>query len=108
MDNTSRRNDKQGIQGGVADDELFGLKQMVAYLHQNGVTAYMEPGALITPDIWKLYQPILGSDDTPFYSYFVVDARSQVDDGLGLALSSAQTLTTPWVLRINTHSSDLA
>ncbi len=68
-----------------------GLKQMVAYLHQNGVTAYMEPGALFTPDIWKLYQQILGSDDTPFYSYFVVDARSQVDSGLGLAESLAAT-----------------
>jgi predicted amidohydrolase YtcJ len=68
-----------------------GLKQMVVYLHQNGVTAYMEPGALITPEIWKLYQPILGSDDTPFYSYFVVDARSQVDAGLGLAESLAAT-----------------
>ena len=56
------------------DRMTFGLKQMVAYLHQNGVTAYMEPGALFTPDIWKLYQQILGSDDTPFYSYFVVDA----------------------------------
>ena len=70
---------------------VFGLKQMVAYLHQNGVTGYMEPGALLTPDIWKLYQPILGADDTPFYSYFVVDARSQVDDGLGLAESLAAT-----------------
>ncbi|MBA4419000.1 MAG: hydrolase [Syntrophus sp. (in: bacteria)] len=70
---------------------IFGLKQMVAYLHQNGVTGYMEPGALITPDIWKLYQPILGSDDTPFYSYFVVDARAQVDDGIGLAESLAAT-----------------
>jgi len=69
----------------------FGLKQMISYLHQNGVTAYMEPGALFTPDIWKLYQQILGSDDTPFYSYFVVDARTQVDSGLGLAESLAAT-----------------
>jgi predicted amidohydrolase YtcJ len=70
---------------------VFGLKQMVAYLHQNGVTAYMEPGALFTPDIWKLYEQILGSNDTPFYSYFVVDARTQVDSGLGLAESLADT-----------------
>ena len=41
---------------------VFGLKQMVAYLHQNGVTAYMEPGRFLTPDIWKLYQQILGAD----------------------------------------------
>ena len=73
------------------DRMIFGLKQMVAYLHQNGVTAYMEPGALFTPDIWKLYQQILGSDETPFYSYFVVDARTQVDSGLGLAESLAAT-----------------
>jgi predicted amidohydrolase YtcJ len=70
---------------------VFGLKQMVAYLHQNGVTAYMEPGAILTPDIWKLYQQILGAENTPFYSYFVVDARAQVDAGLGLAESLADT-----------------
>jgi predicted amidohydrolase YtcJ len=68
-----------------------GLKQMVAYLHQNGVTAYMEPGALFTPDIWKLYLQVLGSEETPFYSFFVVDARTQVDSGLGLAESLAAT-----------------
>ncbi len=73
------------------DRMTFGLKQMIAYLHQNGVTAYMEPGALFTPDIWKLYQQILGSDATPFYSYFVVDARTQADSGLGLAESLAAT-----------------
>jgi hypothetical protein len=33
---------------------VFGLKQMIAYLHQNGITAYMEPGAIFTPDIWTL------------------------------------------------------
>lgn len=70
---------------------VFGLKQMVAYLHQNGVTAYMEPGALLTPQIWQLYQQILGAADTPFYSYFVVDGRAQVDAGLSLAESLADT-----------------
>jgi len=73
------------------DRMTFGLKQMVAYLHQNGVTAYMEPGALFTPDIWQLYQQILGADQTPLYSYFVVDARTQADSGLGLAESLAAT-----------------
>lgn len=67
----------------------FGLKQMVAYLHANGVTAYNEPGALYTPEIWKLYQQILGADETPFYSYFLPDGRIQVDAGLGLAESLA-------------------
>ena len=67
----------------------FGLKQMVAYLHSHGVTAYNEPGALYTPDIWRLYQQILGAPDVPMYSYFLVDGRSQADAGLGLAESLA-------------------
>jgi len=67
----------------------FGLKRMVAYLHANGVTAYNEPGALYTPEIWKLYRQILGADETPFYSYFLPDGRTQVDAGLGLAESLA-------------------
>ncbi len=69
----------------------FGLKQMIAYLHGNGVTSYMEPGALATPALFRLYQQILGAEDTPFASYFVVDGRSQVDQGLGLAASLADT-----------------
>ena len=37
----------------LATPERFarGLKQMVKMLHQNGVTAFNEPGALITPPI---------------------------------------------------------
>jgi len=60
-----------------------GLKQMVAYLHSKGVTAYNEPGALYTPDMWKLYVQILGADDTPMYSTFVADGRS-IPDRVGL------------------------
>lgn len=61
----------------------FGLKQMVEYLHQNGVTAYNEPGALYTPDMWKLYEQILGADDTPMYSTFLADGRG-IPDRVGL------------------------
>ena len=67
----------------------FGLKQMVAYEHANGVTAYMEPGALYTPELWKLYEQVLGAEDTPFYSYFIPDGRTQVDRGMSPAESLA-------------------
>lgn len=73
------------------DRMVSGLKQMVTYLHQNGVTAYMEPGALVNQDLFKLYQQILGDESTPFYSFFVVDGRSQVDSGMGLSESLAAT-----------------
>ncbi|MEI7435682.1 MAG: amidohydrolase [bacterium] len=63
----------------------FGLKQMVAYEHSKGVTAYNEPGALVTPDLLKLYQKILGADDTPMYSYFLVDGRGYIDKGVPVA-----------------------
>lgn len=69
----------------------FGLKQMVAYLHQNGVTAYNEPGALYTPDMWKMYEQILGADDTPMYTTFLADGRGIPDRvGLDKALVAVQ------------------
>lgn len=64
---------------------VHGLTQMIAYLHRNGVTAYNEPGALYTAEMWPLYQSILGAPGTPFTSYFMVDGRAQVDARLPLA-----------------------
>lgn len=60
-----------------------GLKQMVTMLHANGVTAYNEPGALYSPDMWKLYEQILGAPETPFYSTFLADGRG-IPDRVGL------------------------
>ncbi|MFL9499060.1 amidohydrolase [Rhodopseudomonas palustris] len=69
----------------------FGLKQMVSYLHANGVTAYMEPGALYTPDMWKLYEQILGAPETPMYATFIADGRGIVDRvGLDGALDAVE------------------
>ena len=69
----------------------FGLKQMVAYEHANGVTAYNEPGALYTPDMWKLYEQILGAPETPMYSTFLADGRGIPDRvGLDKALDATQ------------------
>ncbi len=64
---------------------VFGLNQMIEYLHSKGVTAINEPGALITPEILKLYQKVLGADNVPFYSYFIVDGRGYVDKGVSPA-----------------------
>ena len=70
----------------------IGLKQMVAYAHANGVTAYNEPGAIATPEIWKLYEQILGAPDTPMYSTFFADGRAIVDRvGLDKALDAVET-----------------
>ena len=62
---------------------VAGLKQMVAYEHANGVTAYNEPGALYTPDMWKLYEQILGAPDTPMYATFLADGRG-IPERVGL------------------------
>ncbi len=53
----------------------MGLKQMVAMLHASGVTAYMEPGAVGTPALFKFYQKILDAPDVPLYSFFIADGR---------------------------------
>jgi predicted amidohydrolase YtcJ len=76
----------------------FGLKQMVAYLHANGVTAYNEPGALYTPDMWTLYEQILGAPGTPMYATFLADGRGILDRvGLdkGLAAVEQQIAVSP-------------
>lgn len=59
-----------------------GLNQMVEYLHRNGVTAINEPGIMWAVEPWDLYQQILGTDDAPFTSTFLVDARTQADSGM--------------------------
>ncbi|WP_156686794.1 amidohydrolase [Mycobacterium sp. Marseille-P9652] len=59
-----------------------GLRQLVRYLHRNGVTAINEPGIMWDLEPWPLYQKILGADDTPLLSTFFVDARSQADAGM--------------------------
>jgi predicted amidohydrolase YtcJ len=61
-----------------------GLTQMVAYLHAGGVAAYNEPGALYTPEMWTLYEEILGAPGTPMYSTFLADGRG-IPDRVGLA-----------------------
>jgi predicted amidohydrolase YtcJ len=59
-----------------------GLAQLVAYLHMNGVTAINEPGISWKVEPWHLYQEILGGDDVPFTSTFLVDGRTQLVKGI--------------------------
>jgi predicted amidohydrolase YtcJ len=65
-----------------ADRVAAGLRQLVRYLHGTGVTAFNEPGIMWQLEPWELYQQILGAEDTPFLSTFLVDARSQADAGM--------------------------
>ena len=59
-----------------------GLHQLVAYLHQHGVTAFNEPGIIWEIEPWDLYEEILGADDVPFLSTFMVDGRTQAAKGI--------------------------
>ncbi len=59
----------------------FGLKQMVAMLHNNGVTAYMEPGAVGTPALFSYYVKVLGAADVPMYSFFIADGKTGYEKG---------------------------
>ncbi len=61
---------------GNAERFEFGLTQMVEMLHQKGVTAYNEPGAFIPPEMTETYLKILGSDDTPMYSFFTPESKT--------------------------------
>ena len=79
----------------VTIDRLVnGLEQMITYLHSNGVTAFNEPGAVLPPGAWDLYQQILGHHDVPLDSSFIVDARGPATAGIPVkeAISSAESL----------------
>ena len=54
-----------------------GLHQLVTYLHMNGVTAINEPGVYWAIEPWDLYQEILGAEDVPLLSTFMVEGRTQ-------------------------------
>ena len=68
-----------------------GLQQLIAYYHQKGVTALNEPGVLLIPGLWELYQKVLGAPDVPFYSTFFPDARGQMNAGVEGAAALADT-----------------
>jgi predicted amidohydrolase YtcJ len=76
-----------------------GLHQMVAYLRQNGVTAFNEPGVFWEVEPWDLYDHILGAENAPFLSTFMVDGRGQSAKGIhgedALADALAQVARAP-------------
>ena len=59
-----------------------GLAQLADYLHMHGVTGINEPGIAWRIEPWELYQEILGADDVPFESTFLVDGRTQSVKGI--------------------------
>lgn len=68
-----------------------GLKQMIVYEHAHGVTAYNEPGAIVSPELWSLYKKLLGTENVPMYSTFLADGRGIVDRvGMDRALDAVE------------------
>lgn len=65
----------------IATPERLGadLKQLVTYLHAQGITAYGEAGAWIAPELWKQYEKTLATDTSPLYGFFVADGKSIAD-----------------------------
>jgi len=53
-----------------------GLRQMITLLRNNGITAFNEPGAFIMPDHYDIYKEMLGSEETPFYSFFIPESKT--------------------------------
>lgn len=68
-----------------ADRMARGLRQMVGYLHQHGVTAFNEPGIAWSVEPIDLYDEILGADEVPILSTFMIDGRLQAASGIPAA-----------------------
>ncbi len=66
----------------TAERYRAGLDQMIEYLHMNGVTGINEPGIAWAIEPWEIYQEVLGADEVPFMSTFMVDGRNQSVKGI--------------------------
>ena len=73
---------------------VSGLQRLITYYHQKGVTALNEPGILLMPGVWQLYQKVLGAPDVPFTSTFFPDARAHMNAGIAGAEALAATEKT--------------
>jgi predicted amidohydrolase YtcJ len=80
----------------LGNEERFreGLHQMVAMLHRRGVTAFNEPGAFIPPHMVQAFGEILGSPQTPMYSFFTPESKTLYQHyGAEGVLAAAQKVT---------------
>ena len=68
-----------------------GTNMLIGYLRQKGITAFNDPGAVLLPGLWEMYQQMLGAPEVPFYSYFFPEARTQAVLGRSLEQSLAET-----------------
>lgn len=68
-----------------------GTKMLVEYLHQKGITAFNDPGAILMPGLWGMYQKVLGAPEVPFYSYFFPGAFTEGVAGKSVEESLAAT-----------------
>ncbi len=74
---------------------VAGLSLLKTYMHRAGVTALNEPGAQIGPEQLKLYQAVLGAEDTPFTTTLIVDGRTMYERHGERALeATAQTIAS--------------
>jgi len=72
-----------------------GLNLMVEYLHQNGITAYNEPGALIDSNLAKLYDSELNKPEVPLLSTFIAEGNTTyMSKGDGALQAAENSLTT--------------
>lgn len=84
----------------IGTDERMekGLIQMVEILHNNGVTAYNEPGTFILPSHLPIYNTILGADATPMYSFFTPGSKrpffEHKKEGAAAVLHAVEKMTT--------------
>lgn len=77
-----------------------GLQQVVKMLHTNGVTAFMEPGALIDAQSAALFRDVLGAPETPMYSFFVPETKSAYHAAGTTDLIERVASTTAYLPRI--------
>ncbi len=61
---------------------ISGLEFVKSYLHGAGITTIAEPGGLLSKDLQKVQNVVLGDINTPFRSYFIVNGNTVAKNGM--------------------------
>ncbi len=69
-----------------------GLAFVENYLHRAGVTLIAEPGGILSRPLQQAQNAVLGDEDTPFFSYFIVDGKTLANTAMETLIPASESV----------------
>lgn len=68
------------------------LQRVENYLHAAGVTLIAEPGGVLSRELQRAQNAVLGDDSTPFNSYFIVDGKTLANTRMDRLIEASEAV----------------